>query len=824
MATKPDTITGLITLTSGSVDFETTGTNLVTRGHLPGDEIYSAATGSWLIIETITGENEGTLRYPCPADCVGIGLPVTIRFQPDGSRVKAEARNLVDELGNGNIASLASLDGTGGQWVVTFAGPHSLELVPRTQFISGADYDVLVDDLAARAAYDGQPAGFTVLVADVGDGRSAIYSKNSLTSGDWSDPAYVTGPVGPMPILTVDDTVTLAPGSPATVTITPVLGGYELDFGIPEGLQGDTPTLAIDDVVTLAPGTPASVTLVPVTGGYEIDFGIPQGETGNGLEIDALGPLAGRSAYDTEPEGFVYFDTDTGELYLRYTAVSGVWEGPYPFQGPAGDSGSLITTTDGVGDGTIGPYTLDAAPIGLDSVLIASISGVTQYDFSVLGDQITFGQIIPVGIPWQVKSAGPLSVGVPADDSVDADKIDGSDAVAIRAKIGAGDVVGPASAVNDRIVTFDGTTGKLIKDSGKVVAALVEGPASAVDDRIATFDGTTGKLIQDSGLVASDLSTQVDMLSFYSVTNMETAKRTVGEPIFAGPDGNGIYDGLGTTTYVDVAGATNLDSSVVGKLKPTPSTTTIASAGPFGTPTDFSTFTMGDMSWKLNNSQTVTQLGFYSRTTTSITITLMIAKRNSPGNYDIVASEAHTYSVGADGWIDRTLTTPYAVPASGDYYVVIRTSATTASAVWAGTADRLYYTGTPSGTGVTFTEGAGNRIGTRATQITGSNNVTVSSVSVATSAPQTWAMVFAFAKLNTAVLNTDFIMSVSRNASTYLNLTMIEKYSRPDGTKLYVSGKISITGITSGTNNRWRWATANNKAPELYAVGLLLGT
>lgn len=476
MATKPDTITGTLDLISGSINFTTVGTNLITRGHLPGDEIYVPSTGSWLIIETITGENAGTLRYPCPTACAGTGLPVTIRFQPDGSRVKAEARNLVDELGNGNIASLASLDGTGGDFVVTFAGPHSLELVPANQFVSGADYDVQVANLAARAAYDGEVAGFSVLVSNIGDGRAAIYSKNSLTSGDWSDPAFVTGDVGPMPTLAVDDTTTLSPGSPATVVVTPVLGGYELDFGIPEGIQGDMPTLTVDDVVTLPPGDPVSVVFSPVVGGYEIDFGIPKGDTGNGLEIDALGPLASRSTHDAEPEGFVFFDTDTGELYLRYTATPGVWEGPYPFQGPPGASGSLITTTNGVGNGTVGPYTLVTAPIGLDSIITASISGVNQYDFSVLGNQITFGQIVPVGLAWQVKSAGPLSVGVPANDSVNAAKIDGTDAVAIRAKIGAGtgDVVGPASAVADRIALYNGTTGKLIKDGGLLLNDLVK--------------------------------------------------------------------------------------------------------------------------------------------------------------------------------------------------------------------------------------------------------------------------------------------------------------------------------------------------------------
>ena len=37
---------------------------------------------------------------------------------------------------------------------------------------------------------------------------------------------------------------------------------------------------------------------------------------------------------------------------------------------------------------------------------------------------------------------------------------------------GTGDVVGPASAVADRIATFNGTTGKIIKDGGSTIAAL----------------------------------------------------------------------------------------------------------------------------------------------------------------------------------------------------------------------------------------------------------------------------------------------------------------------------------------------------------------
>lgn len=54
----------------------------------------------------------------------------------------------------------------------------------------GLDFDVQVDDLIARAAYDNEAEGFRVLVSDDGTG-AAIYSRVSATPGVWSDPAYI---------------------------------------------------------------------------------------------------------------------------------------------------------------------------------------------------------------------------------------------------------------------------------------------------------------------------------------------------------------------------------------------------------------------------------------------------------------------------------------------------------------------------------------------------------------------------------------------------------------------------------------------------------
>lgn len=56
----------------------------------------------------------------------------------------------------------------------------------------GLGFDIQVDELSDRDAHDGEAQGFRVLVSDTGDGRAAIYSKISASSGDWSAPAYLT--------------------------------------------------------------------------------------------------------------------------------------------------------------------------------------------------------------------------------------------------------------------------------------------------------------------------------------------------------------------------------------------------------------------------------------------------------------------------------------------------------------------------------------------------------------------------------------------------------------------------------------------------------
>jgi len=323
-------------------------------------------------------------------------------------------------------------------------------------------------------------------------------------------PMGPTGPAGPQGS-------TGAPGSPGAPGATGPAGpigptGSPGSPGAtgPQGPQGTPGTTGLTGEQG-PPGSPGSPGLEGPTGPAG-----PQGEPG------ATGPEGPSGPEGSEgPQGPAGVAGPTGP------------EGPEGPEGPAG--------ADSVVPGPAGPAG-PTGPAGADS----TVPGPT-------GPEGPEGPAGPTG------PAGPQGEqGIPGPS--------GS---------GAGDVTGPASAVADRIAVYSGTTGKVIKDGGALIADLataasvsgkqnsdatltalagldataglveqtgadafakralgvgattsvptradadaryapisvtgnVAGPASAVNNRIAVFNGTTGKIIQDGGSAIADLAT-----------------------------------------------------------------------------------------------------------------------------------------------------------------------------------------------------------------------------------------------------------------------------------------------------------------------------
>ncbi|MCC5777839.1 hypothetical protein H7H48_02155 [Nitratireductor sp. B36] len=159
----------------------------------PADD-FGKHVGMPVPIASVDSDTQITLAYPWPGP-TQTAEPYRISFTPYHVAYRQALQEIGQLLSSGNVSALAGLNGAANKLPI-FTGPGALDLIAKQDLVNGVRFDVQVDDLAGRAAYDNDAAGFTVLVADVGDGRSAVYTKNSVAAADWSDPAYITGPTG----------------------------------------------------------------------------------------------------------------------------------------------------------------------------------------------------------------------------------------------------------------------------------------------------------------------------------------------------------------------------------------------------------------------------------------------------------------------------------------------------------------------------------------------------------------------------------------------------------------------------------------------------
>lgn len=119
---------------------------------------------------------------------------------------------------------------------------------------------------------------------------------------------------------------------------------------------------------------------------------------------------------------------------------------------------------------------------------------------------------------------------------------------------GAGDVVGPASSVDDRIATFDGATGKLIQDGGQTIAQVIAastGTPGGADTQVqynnaGAFGGDAGLTYNAATdtLTAGALALSLGQIAFPATQNASANANTLDDyeegtwtPIIGGTGG-----------------------------------------------------------------------------------------------------------------------------------------------------------------------------------------------------------------------------------------------------------------------------------------------
>lgn len=160
---------------------------------LPGD-FFGTHVGFAVRILDVIDDTHLVLANPWPGDSQA-AAPYEVMLTSDMARVQESTRRLLQQLQNGNIEAFTGLEGAADR-IPMFTGPGAMTTIDRNDLVNGINFDVTVETLADRAAYDGEATGFSVFVGDIGDGRAAVYFKRTATSGDWSDPAFITGERG----------------------------------------------------------------------------------------------------------------------------------------------------------------------------------------------------------------------------------------------------------------------------------------------------------------------------------------------------------------------------------------------------------------------------------------------------------------------------------------------------------------------------------------------------------------------------------------------------------------------------------------------------
>jgi len=159
---------------------------------------------------------------------------------------------------------------------------------------------------------------------------------------------------------------------------------------------------------------------------------------------------------------------------------------------------------------------------------------------------------------------------------------------------GSGDVVGPASAVDNNIATFDGTTGKLIQDGGTTIADINTNAVDRITVKLAesitkgqavyisSANGTNIIVSKASNLTEATSSKTLGLLETTGSTNaivnvvtsglldgLNTSAATIGDAVWLGTAGNLIF-GLASKPYAPAhlvyIGVVSRVSATVGEI------------------------------------------------------------------------------------------------------------------------------------------------------------------------------------------------------------------------------------------------------------------
>lgn len=876
----PSTYTdGTAVCTNGSPNVVGTGTMWLNT-ILPGDFFWTPS-GESVRILTIVDDTHITLAYNWPGATQATG-PYEIRFQADQGRVQETTRQLLERMQSGNLYAFAGLTGM-TDTVPYFTGPGAMGVLTRQDLTNGVAYDALVNTLAERATYDNQVTGFTVLVADVGDGRAAIYAKESVSPGDWSIPAYITGPRGltwrgawsSAANYVADDAVSYNGASfialVGNTNVTPVAGatwgslatrGATGLTGVnPRGTYSGATAYAISDAVLYNGSTFVAIQAttgnapptLPTTSNTWWQLLAVKGTdgTGTGDVVGPAGAIDGAAAV---------FDGTTGKLIRAATpAQFRTWLGEVIGRNDAlfaleiadlkGQRLGMVGGAADSFDDTTGIYNSGSADN--EAITLLHFNGANNaLDFIDNGSR-------PRG--WYSNGGAKIST--------------------TQSKFGGASMF--LDGVDDYLITVDtlsdfnfGTGDYTVEFWFRPTALPGSGNTFAFyESRISTgtapnnpilYCGSDGKMQYFVGGAVRITATTAMVAGnwiHYALSRVSGVSR-----LFV----NGVQEGISYTDTVNIitppasvwigcdqsttslvsgyfdeyrisrtgryaanftpqaaefsTGTDTTFSAVYGDVADVylPFAPVGTTSGPTTTTTAASVYTFVNRQNLLIRGGLVTKLGLYSAAPR--THVVKIVRRVSATVYDVVFSASFAHPGG--GWFDYVLPTPFLIPFTNSvsgvaYYMAAVMPNSGVVDVTPTNIPRAYVLGDQAvANGITgWTEDSNSTMPLRV-EYQPTNMTLISVAYTAASVPSTIRITAQFADSLTLTPGTDFTVEVSRdNGTTWTAVTMSLIIPPMSGVKMY-EGSASVTGQPSGTAMKWRLKSLTNKA--IIASGVVL--